>query len=328
MANYKISTLTAYPNSTFGDTDKFEVSYYSGGIHYSRYLTGAQLKATIPSGITVGTTPITSGTTRRVFFQDGTVVSQSANFVFDASNQLVIGGHTGGAKLDVKAGGALSTDIAFRVRNSADTGNIIDARGNSTINFFPAVSNPVLNINSNINPTVNLYDGNGLVGVIAHRYQNNPANASNLISQSVNIASYGVGGGTLGGAKINHFINTYNWGNTYDAQKEGGYSLYFDATNNFEGVVNSKKALWISPDKRQFIYNKTGDVITAQTDAFCFYADDQTAGNSAPHFKTENGSIIKLFKGAVLTTADATLATAITRIAELEARLQANGLLA
>ena len=49
MANYKISGLTAYPNSTFAATDKFEVSYLTGGIHYSRYLTGTQLKATIVS---------------------------------------------------------------------------------------------------------------------------------------------------------------------------------------------------------------------------------------------------------------------------------------
>jgi hypothetical protein len=75
-------------------------------------------------GITVGTTVISSGTTRRVLFQDGTLVQQSANFVFDASNQLVIGGHTGGAKLDVKAGGALSTDIVQRWRNSADSANL------------------------------------------------------------------------------------------------------------------------------------------------------------------------------------------------------------
>lgn len=359
--------------------------------------------ATISSGLTIGTTAITSGTNTRVLYQSGGVVSQSANLLFNG-NGLSIGGYdastsrslyivpvaqtfgidveqyvtngyggrfvsnnsgtatailasaingttnnalhasqgnihvengaigigigTPGAKLDVKCGGALSTDIALRVRNSVDTGNIIDARGNSTINFFPAVSNPVFNINSNVNPTVNFYDANGLGAIIAHRYQTNPANASNLMSQSINFASYGVSGGTNGGAKINHFINTYNWGNTYDAQKEGGYSLYFDSTNNFEGVVNSKKAFWISPDKRQFIYNKTGDVITAQTDAFCFYSDDQTAGNAAPHFRTENGDIIKLFKGAALTAADATLATAITRIAELEARLQASGLIA
>jgi len=47
MPNYKISGLTAYPNSTFATTDRFEVSYYSGGVYYSRYLTGTQLKATI-----------------------------------------------------------------------------------------------------------------------------------------------------------------------------------------------------------------------------------------------------------------------------------------
>jgi hypothetical protein len=94
----------------------------------------------INSGITVGTTPITSGTTRRVFFQDGTVVSQSANLVFDASSQLVIGGHTGGAKLDVKAGGALSTDLALRVRNSADTLNILEVRGDKQIGIRDSLS--------------------------------------------------------------------------------------------------------------------------------------------------------------------------------------------
>ena len=178
MANYKISTLTAYPNSTFGDTDKFEVSYYSGGIHYSRYLTGAQLKATIPSGITVGTTPISSGTTRRVFFQDGTVVSQSANLVFDASSQLVIGGHTGGAKLDVKAGGALSTDIAFRVRNSANTLNILEVRGDgnavftgdTTSNRFLFGDGFLISGGSN----VARYGGTAL---IKHRFTNNGTTA-------------------------------------------------------------------------------------------------------------------------------------------------------
>ena len=59
MANYKISGLTAYPNSTFAATDKFEVSYLTGGIHYSRYLTGTQifntLQATLVSGTNIKT---------------------------------------------------------------------------------------------------------------------------------------------------------------------------------------------------------------------------------------------------------------------------------
>ena len=59
MPNYKISGLTAYPNSTFAATDKFEVSYLSGGVHYSRYLTGTQifntLQATLVSGTNIKT---------------------------------------------------------------------------------------------------------------------------------------------------------------------------------------------------------------------------------------------------------------------------------
>jgi hypothetical protein len=152
MAQYKISGLTAYPNSTFGVNDKFEVSYLSGGVHYSRYLTGTQILATIPSGITIGTTAITSGTTKRVLFQDGSVVSQSANFVFDAANQLVIGGHTGGARIDVKAGGALSTDLGLRVRDSAGGANLLSVQGDGGV-----VVNGRIGLNTAVNSIIDFY---------------------------------------------------------------------------------------------------------------------------------------------------------------------------
>lgn len=51
----------------------------------------------------------------------------------DASGRLGIGTTSPSARLDVRAQGALSTDIAFRVRNSADTANIIQARGNGDV---------------------------------------------------------------------------------------------------------------------------------------------------------------------------------------------------
>jgi hypothetical protein len=48
---------------------------------------------TISTGITIGTTPITSGTDGRILFQNGGVVSQSANLFFDVANgRLGIGG--------------------------------------------------------------------------------------------------------------------------------------------------------------------------------------------------------------------------------------------
>jgi hypothetical protein len=64
------------------------------------------------------------------------------------------------------------------------------------------------------------------------------------------------------------------------------------------------------------------------TDSFQQYSADIVAGNAAPHFRTENGNIIKLFRGAALTASNGTLANAVTRIAQIEARLQAHGLIA
>jgi hypothetical protein len=102
---------------------------------------------------------------------------------------------------------------------------------------------------------------------------------------------------------------------------------------------------------------------TDRTDKFVIYSADESAGNACPHFRTENSSIIKLFQGAVLTTALTDLSGDITpatpdyvltatsggwgcgsqdefetmtsviknlqdRVNELEDRLQAHGLIA
>jgi hypothetical protein len=88
---------------------------------------------TISTAIEIGVTAITGGTTRRVPFNNAGVISESANLVFDASNQLVIGGHTGGARVDVKCGGALSTDLGLRVRNSAETFDTLKVKGDGTV---------------------------------------------------------------------------------------------------------------------------------------------------------------------------------------------------
>jgi hypothetical protein len=47
----------------------------------------------------------------------------------DSTGQVAIGATTAGARLDVRSQGALSTDIAFRVRNSADTANSFEVNG-------------------------------------------------------------------------------------------------------------------------------------------------------------------------------------------------------
>lgn len=47
-----------------------------------------------------------------------------------------------GARLDVRAQGALSTDIAFRVRNSADTSNLFVVKGNGVLNAANLPTSP------------------------------------------------------------------------------------------------------------------------------------------------------------------------------------------
>jgi hypothetical protein len=87
-------------------------------------------------GITVGTTAVTSGTVGRVFFQGaGDVVQQSSSLFWDNTNSRLGVGATPSTtvRLDVRAQGALSTDIAFRVRNSADTGNLFTSLGSAQI---------------------------------------------------------------------------------------------------------------------------------------------------------------------------------------------------
>jgi hypothetical protein len=181
----------------------------------------------VSSGITIGTTPITSGTTRRVFFQDGSVVSQSANLVFDASNQLVIGGHTGGARIDVKAGGALSTDIVQRWRNSADSANLGKLTGDGAFTLG-TYTNPSTILSINTNGT-GAYIG-GLKGVYAVGNASGTAYGVDALGRSTASGgtSYGVNaiadGGT--GSAINYAVK---------GQASGAgltnYAGYFDAIN-------------------------------------------------------------------------------------------------
>ena len=84
MAGKKINDLTALGRD-LASTDLLELSL-AGGTG-SRKITGQQIINAIPSGITIGTTAITSGTVGRVLFEGtGNVVQESANLFWDNTN--------------------------------------------------------------------------------------------------------------------------------------------------------------------------------------------------------------------------------------------------
>jgi hypothetical protein len=59
----------------------------------------------------------------------GFVTNSTERMRITDTGNVAIGATTAGARLDVRAQGALSTDIAFRVRNSADTANLLTVNG-------------------------------------------------------------------------------------------------------------------------------------------------------------------------------------------------------
>ena len=63
----------------------------------------------------------------------------------------------------------------------------------------------------------------------------------------------------------------------------------------------------------------------AVADHFSMYSADQTAGNAAPHFRTENGSIVKLYQNAAVTTSQG-LADALTNLGLLAASTIVNSI--
>jgi hypothetical protein len=82
--------------------------------------------------------------------------------IFDSSGNVGIGTTSPTARLHVQAQGALSTDIAFRVRNSADTGDLLSLNGLGVLNaaadaIFNGVSvgRGVGNVSSNTRVGVN-----------------------------------------------------------------------------------------------------------------------------------------------------------------------------
>jgi hypothetical protein len=127
----KISQLTA--TTTVQNTDLFEISMDDGlGGFASRKITGANMKSQL-GALTVGTTSIASGTVGRVLFQNGSnLLGQDGELFWNNTTKNLGVGATPATtvKLDVRAQGALSTDIGFRVRNSANTANLFDVQGN------------------------------------------------------------------------------------------------------------------------------------------------------------------------------------------------------
>jgi hypothetical protein len=126
-------------------TDLIEVSTIESGSYVTRSITGQELIDAIPlppTGLTIGTTPISSGTIGRVLFQGtGNVLQQSSSLFWDSTNnRLGIGTSSPSTTLHVVGQATISTALSisggFVMTEAGNVHNFTAPATNRTIRFI------------------------------------------------------------------------------------------------------------------------------------------------------------------------------------------------
>jgi hypothetical protein len=309
----------------------------------------------ISSGLTVGTTAIASGTVGRLIFQGaGDVVQQDSNLFWDNTNKRLGIGATPNSStlLDLRAQGALSTDIAFRVRNSANTANIISVNGDGSQAWLEPANNAFTTIRSGTSTLIQWSNNNFLSIGIGHGHTMTGTDGYNVLigggatissgtSEAIKIGVFGVstGVGTINigysgrvngsyaikigrhnGASSFGGTNSIHLGRTVsgnDIAPDDVFMTYFNSqisstltrANGSFGLLGQQAYILANGTGANGLTTFMGDggntlVVRNHTsvpstniiDTFQQYSKDIVAGNAAPHFRTENGDIIKLYQ--------------------------------
>jgi hypothetical protein len=338
-------TKTTNFQMTSGSTNGYVLTSDANG--------NAAWQAASGGGITVGTTAITSGTDGRVFFQSGSVVQQDSAFFWDNTNKRLGVGATPAStvRLDVRAQGALYTDIAFRIRNSANTQDLVSLAGDGSIAIGLNASLdtsygglPIAIGGSSISKGSSVAIGssaragdNGLFTNVAIGFNANAAGSSGFGNNSIAIgpSTIAASGGentivvgsqvTDGGYTSNIIFGRWMSGvgftagafafgsgvsNASRASLDIGQSISFYINQNTRALFLNQKSNLVFRNGQSltsgthFDANATNTFTihsgtapsTNITDAFQQYSADITAGNAAPHFRTENGAIVKVYQ--------------------------------
>jgi hypothetical protein len=414
MPNQKISNLTP-KGSALVATDLLEVSVFNGTTYDTRSVTGANVVSglqptlvsgtniktinstsllgsgdiAISTGLTVGTTAIASGTVGRVLFEGtGNVVQEDAKLFWDNTNKKLGIGATPDVNtvLDVRSAGILATDLAFRVRNSANTLNAFKIQGDNEVNVRANLSlgNYAAGVTRKLYMVrdaetfgldldwagANTYgarivnNGSGTVtGLLVSALNGTRNDAIYATSGDVTVAAGKVVIGThtatakldvkAGGALSTDIAlrvrNSADSANLFQVNGDGsggfnidtkvikfgsgsyiqtgsnntntifvGFGLYNCAlTNDFDGNnkiasnfnhLNIGGSLSTDGTKTLEIANGTAPTSTG-ADSIKIYADQISGyGTSAPHFRTADGNIIKLYKQTTAVAAAAFVA--------------------
>jgi hypothetical protein len=243
--------------------------------------------------------PVTgTGENGQVAFWNGTNSQTGDNNLFwDNTNKRLGIGATPATtvRLDVRAQGALSTDIAFRVRNSANTADFLSVNGNGNIIVGLGQAQPT----SSTLQVFSGFGGGNRLELICDTTTFSAYHGISFISTGrpgfFSLQSQGTQDTfnrvrfTSGGNEANAKISAYIYQTNTDRQGHWHFRTQVHL-GNADRAYNNNYGL-----QTLVIENATAPSATP-TDGFVQYSADITAGNAAPHFRTENGNVIKLYR--------------------------------
>jgi hypothetical protein len=150
----------------------------------------------------------------------------------NSSGYLGIGQLTPTARLDVLAQGALSTDIAFRVRNSADTVNLASIQGDGVLNLAYLADTSRIAINSTTSGQAAIAIGSGNSGLrtVSVGYNNDASGQDGVVIGQGNTAASAGSCGIIVGYNNNHTN-----GIVVGKSNSGSNSLIFGNSNSIGG---------------------------------------------------------------------------------------------
>lgn len=294
------ATAIGYSSLSVATGDFNTAVGYQSGLNNSSGQYNQYFGVNVGHGITTGSyntiigasiTGLGASTANNVILADGqfnTALWKDANhyvgFGYDPTSDTL------GATVDIKAQGALSTDLPLRVRNSADTKNLlkVDGTGTTTVES-QGITDKMLSL---------VNGGNEFFKLQTAGSSTDPSQAWQFDSCR---------------ASAQYALRFKNSDTTMSFQQ-----------NNL--IVGALPTASLSERKSILIGNGTAPS-SSTLDHTHIYSADESAGNACFHTRTEGGDVIKLYKEAGLTASDGTLANAVTRIGEIETALQNLGLL-
>ena len=198
---------------------------------------------------------------------------------------------SGSVPLDVRAQGALSTDIAFRVRNSTNTSNIFKIQGdaNASLGETTDASQKTFSVNASNNSRLVLGSGystdTGVFSLTRRYYATVSVFNDNALLLSHNSFS--------DGNNIpykHHYVNPSTY---YGSVPAYGYDAGFMWFKDSAVIANLQMKL--SPDNVLSIYTSSASPLEAiiTGSAFQLWASG-SLGNAKPYIRTQNGTLLYL----------------------------------